>query len=50
MSKEERMVGDKAERSALKDTPKKTTWSPVQKGIGCHAMEFILQLGSQQVF
>ena len=38
MSEEEQMLGDKA----LKDTTKKTTWNPIQKGLGCHAMELVL--------
>lgn len=32
------MLGDEADRSALKDTTKKTTWSRIQKGIECRAM------------
>ena len=42
MSEEGKMLGDEADRSALKDTTKKTTWSQIQKGTGCHAMEFVL--------
>lgn len=38
MSEEEQMLGDKA----LKDTTKKTTWNPIQKALGCHAMELVL--------
>lgn len=42
MSQEGQMLGDEADRSALKDTTKKTTRAQIQKGIGCHAMEFVL--------
>lgn len=41
-SNEGQMLGDEADRGALKDTTKKTTWSQIQKGTECHAMEFIL--------
>lgn len=42
MSEEEQMLSDKAERSTLKGTTEKTTWSPIQKGLGCHILKFVL--------
>lgn len=40
MSEEGQMLGDEADRSTLKDTIKKTTGSQIQKGTGCHTVEF----------